>query len=319
MGTEPLTADAASPAGRGAAAARDLRRRRDPGDRHPPHRDALHPRGRQLEQVRHLGGRDQRAERRDGRPERAREPSAVEALADDHPPAVKAVLAPARLHGGGDRLAHLAAVGGDDGLEPEQAAVLGALGGAHLGPVERRPQPALGQPPALLAHELVLVPAVEAAGELLEERRGRGQLEAHDRRRALRDLGAGDLLKRRGRLLFAVGDQRVDEASLLAKPHHVPRLAQHAGSRTGLLAVHAAEPDVGVGGADRAVERGDRLGLQRMLIDHSISRSAPGASTALQISSSATYGCPCRARSAGQARTMLAIDSTMSSRSWPLA
>ena len=80
------------------------------------------------------------AMRNDGieRAERAREAAAVEALADDHPAAVKAVLAAARLDRGGDRLARLAGVGGDDGLEPEQAAVLGALGGAHLGPVERR-------------------------------------------------------------------------------------------------------------------------------------------------------------------------------------
>ena len=211
--------------------------------------------------MRDLGGRDQRAERGDQRPERAREPAAVEPLADDHPAAVKAVLAAARLHGGGDRLAHLAVLGRDHRLEPEQAAVLGALGGVHLRPVERRDQPALGQSPALLAHELVLVPAVQAARELLEVRRGRGQLEAHDRRRAGGDLRAGDLLERRGRLLLAVGDQRVHEAALLAKPHHVPRLAQRARARAGLLAVRAAEPDVRVGGADRPVERGDRSGL----------------------------------------------------------
>ena len=125
-----------------------------------------------------------RAERWDQRSERAREPAAVQPLADDHPAAVKAVLPAPGLDGGGDRLARLAAVGGDDGLEPEQAAVLGALGGAHLRPVERRPQAALGQPPAFLAHELVLVAAVQAPRELLEERRGGGQLEADDRRLA---------------------------------------------------------------------------------------------------------------------------------------
>ena len=105
------------------------------------------------------------------------------------------------------------------------------------------------------------MPAVQAARELLEVRRGRGQLEAHDRRCAGGDLRAGDLLERRGRLLLAVGDQRVHEAALLAKPHHVPRLAQRARARAGLLAVRAAEPDVRVGGADRPVERGDRTGL----------------------------------------------------------
>ena len=40
-------------------------------------------------------------------------------------------------------------VGGDDRLEPEQAAVLGALGGAHLGAVERRGQPALRAAPSV--------------------------------------------------------------------------------------------------------------------------------------------------------------------------
>ena len=207
--------------------------------------------------MRDLGGRHQRAERWDERSERAWEPAAVQPLADDHPAAVQAVLPAPGLDGGGDRLAHLAAVGGDDGLEPEQAAVLGALGGAHLRPVERRPQAALGQPPAFLAHELVLVAAVQAPRELLEERRGGGQLEAHDRRRPGRDLRSGDLLKRRGRLLLAVRDQRIDEAALLAKPHQVPGLAQPAGAWPGLLAVDATEPHVRVGGADRAVERGD--------------------------------------------------------------
>ena len=64
------------------------------------------------------------------RPERAREPFAVQALAHDHPPAVQPVLPAAGLDGGGDGLAHLWAVGGDDGLKPEQAAVLGASAAA---------------------------------------------------------------------------------------------------------------------------------------------------------------------------------------------
>ena len=61
--------------------------------------------------------------------------------------------------------------------------------------------------------------------------------------------------------LLAVGDQRVHEASLLAKPHHVTGLAQHPGARARLLAVGAAESDVGVGGADRPVERAHRFRL----------------------------------------------------------
>ena len=108
-----------------------------------------------------------------------------------------------------------------------------------------------------LAHELVLLAAVQASGELLEVRRGRRQLEADDRGLRDGDLRPRDLLDRRGRLLLPVGDQRVHEAALLAKPHHVPGLAQHARPRPRLLAVCAADADVGVGGADRAVERGD--------------------------------------------------------------
>ncbi len=156
------------------AAMADFGRRWDPRDRHPPDRHSLHPGGGELEQVRDLGGRDEASERRQDRPERAREPSAVEPLPDDHPAAVKAVLAAARLHGGGDRLADVGAVGGDDGLEPEQAAVLGALGGAHLGAVERRGQAPFREPPVLLADELVLVPAVQPPCELLEGGWGRG-------------------------------------------------------------------------------------------------------------------------------------------------
>jgi hypothetical protein len=113
--------------------------------------------------VRNLGGRDEAAERRDERPERAREATAVKALADDHPSAVQSILAPPRLHRGGYRLANLRTVGGDHCFEPEEATVLSSLGSAHLRAVERRPQTALGESPALLAHELVLVAAVQAS------------------------------------------------------------------------------------------------------------------------------------------------------------
>ena len=245
----------------GAAAADGLGRRGDPRDRHPANRDALHPRRGQLEQVRDLGGRHERAPRGDQRSERPWEAAAVQTLADGHPAAVEAVLPASGLDGGGDRLARLGSVGGDDGLEPEEASVLGALGGAHLGAVERRGQPSLPKAPVFLAHELVLVPAVQAPGERFEPHRGRGQLEADDGGRRDRDLGARDLLERRGRLLLAVGDQRVHEAALLSESHHVAGFAQHAGARQGLLAVDAAESDVGVGGADRSVERGRRLRL----------------------------------------------------------
>ena len=91
-----------------------------------------------------------------------------------HPAAVQAVLAAAGLHGGGERLAVLRAVGGDDELEPEQAAVLGALGVAHLGAVERRGQPALGQSPAFVADEPVLVAAVAAGARAPRSTAGRG-------------------------------------------------------------------------------------------------------------------------------------------------
>ncbi len=104
----------------------------DPRERCAADGDALHPRGRQLEQVGDLGGGDQGAHGWDERPEREREPPAVQALADDHHSAVKAVLPAAGLDGGRDRLARLRAVGGDDGFEPEQAAVLGASGVLHL-------------------------------------------------------------------------------------------------------------------------------------------------------------------------------------------
>ena len=129
------------------------------------------------------------------------------------------------------------------------------------------------------------MPAVQAPGELLERRRGRGQLEAHDRCRVLRDLGAGDLLEWRGGLLLAVGDQRVDEASLLAKPHHVPGLAQHPEPRVWLVGVNAAEPDVGVGGADRAVERVHRCRLAADVdrpLDLPAGRSLIGAADQLE-------------------------------------
>ena len=53
------------PGGAGAAAAGDSGRGRDPWDRDPADGDALHPRGRELEQVRDLGGRHQ-ASRNDG-------------------------------------------------------------------------------------------------------------------------------------------------------------------------------------------------------------------------------------------------------------
>ena len=76
----------------GAAAASHSRWGGDPRDRDPADGDALHPRGRELEQVRDLGRRHETAERGDERSKRAREPAAVEALADDHPAAVKAVL-----------------------------------------------------------------------------------------------------------------------------------------------------------------------------------------------------------------------------------
>ena len=52
-------------------------------------------------------------------------------------------------------------------------------------------QAALGQSPVFLAHELVLVAAVQAARELLEGRWGGGQLEADDRRRLQPRPGRG--------------------------------------------------------------------------------------------------------------------------------
>ena len=203
--------------------AQDLGRHRDPGDGDAAHGDALHAGGGKLEQVRGFGGRHEAAgggqQRRGGGGEAA----AVEVVADGHPAAVQAVLAAAGLHGGGELLAGLARVGGDDGLEPEQAAVLGALGAGHLGAVQRRGQAALGQSPAFLADEPVLVAAVEAAGELLEERGRRRELEADNGRRADCDLGVRDRLERGRGELVAAGHERVDEAALLAEAHHVAR------------------------------------------------------------------------------------------------
>ena len=100
-------------------------------------------------------------------PEAAERVVLAEPLGQAEGAAVEAVLAAAGLHGGGDRLAGLGRVGGDYRLEPEQAAVLGALGGAHLGAVERRGQSSFGQPPAFLAHELVLLAAVQASSVAL--------------------------------------------------------------------------------------------------------------------------------------------------------
>ena len=208
-----------------------------------------------------LGGGDERPERRQQRTEGVREAPAVEVLAHVHPAAVQPVLAAAGLHGGGERLACLCVVGGHDDLKPEQAAVLGALGVSHLSAVERRPQPALGQAPALLADEPVLVAPIELARELLEERRGGGELKAHDRRGLQADLCAGDLLQRRGSQRLVRGDERVDEAALLAEAHHVSGHPQAARARDGRLGVTAAEAHVGVGGADRGVERPGRGGL----------------------------------------------------------
>ena len=118
-------------------------------------------------------------------------------------------------------------VGGDDGLEPEQAAVLGPLGGAHLGAVERRWS---ARPPGR--------PQRSWRASLCSRRRYRRRASAskaapgsgsagsgRSAGAADRDLGPGDLLERRGCVrLLAVGDQRVHEAALLAEPHHVARL-----------------------------------------------------------------------------------------------
>ena len=156
---------------------------RDPRQREPADGDALHPRRRQREQVRDLPGRHQAAQRR-ARAARARAAkrrryrpwrTVIQRRCSRFSPRRDCTAAAIVLHAS-------AGVGGDLELEPEQAAVLGALRVAHLRAVQRRPQAALRQPPALLAHEPVLVAAVQPAGELLEVRRGGGQLKAHDRR-----------------------------------------------------------------------------------------------------------------------------------------
>ena len=185
--------------------AQDLGRHRDARDRDAADGDALHARGRQREQVRGLGGGDQRARGGEQRRRGGGEAAAVEVLADEHPAAVQAVLAAAGLDGGGELAAGLAVVGGDDELEPEQAAVLGAFGVGHLGAVERRGQAALGQSPALRRDEPVLVAAVEPAGERLEAGRRGGEAEADRGGDAERDLGVRDRLQRRRGELVAGG------------------------------------------------------------------------------------------------------------------
>ena len=136
--------------------------------------------------MRDLRRRHQAARAGEQRPERVWEAVAVQALADDHDSAVKVVLAAAGLHSGGDRLARPRAVGGDYGLDPEQAAVLGPPGALHLGAVERQRHAGAPQRRVLVVRESLLVATERAAGVLLEERRGGGELEAGDRRRASR-------------------------------------------------------------------------------------------------------------------------------------
>ena len=97
--------------------------------------------------------------------------------------------------------------------------------------------------------------AVDGARERLEAGRRGGELKADDGRRAGGGLGVRDRLQRRRGELVAGGQQRVDEAALLAEAQHVRRARAKFRSRGGRLAVAAAEPDVGVGGADRGVER----------------------------------------------------------------
>ena len=104
--------------------------------------------------------------------------------------------------------------------------------------------------------------AVQAPGERLEARRGRGQLEADDRwaprprpGRARSARAARTPAPRRRRSASRRSCAPCETASRSPGSRSTPGRGQR------LLAVDAAEPDVGVGGADRAVERAHRSRL----------------------------------------------------------
>ena len=239
----------------------DLRRGGDPRERHPSDGHALHARGGQREQVRDLGRRHQAAGRWDERAERAREAAAVEApggrsSTGGEGGSRRGGTAPRRRPScTTSGLSAAMTVSSQNRLRfwVRSAARISARLNVDVSPPSGSPQRSWRT--SLFSWRRYRRRASSSKYDGVGVSWKRTIDGAPDR-----DLGAGDLLERRGRLLAR---RRRSASRRSCAPcetaSRTPARAATPGRGQRLLAVDAAEPDVGVGGADRAVERGHRL------------------------------------------------------------